>query len=67
MMGRSVLFVYVMGSVTPEKTKCMVVFCHQNALELNGIHQLLVYADDINLYGDSINTIKEQHRNLLRG
>jgi hypothetical protein len=36
-------------------------------LKLNGTHQLLVYADDVNLLGDSVNTKKRELRNTLRG
>jgi hypothetical protein len=38
---------------------------NQVGFEVNGTHQLLVYADDINLVGDSINTIKENTKTLL--
>jgi len=37
----------------------------QDSLKLNGIHELLVYADDINLLGGSIHTIKKKTETLL--
>jgi hypothetical protein len=38
---------------------------NQVSLELNGTHQLLAYADNIDLLGGSINTIKENIETLL--
>ena len=31
---------------------------NQNGLKLNGTHQLLAYADDVNILGGSIHTVK---------
>jgi hypothetical protein len=38
---------------------------NQVAVKLNGTHQLLVYADDVNLLGDNIYTIKSNMGTLI--
>jgi hypothetical protein len=34
-------------------------------MKLDGTHQLLVYADDVNLLGDNIDTIKRNTHTLI--
>jgi hypothetical protein len=34
-------------------------------LKLNGTHQLLAYADDVNLLGDNVDTIKKKTQTLI--
>ena len=38
---------------------------NQDGLKLNGTHQLLVYADDVNILGGSIHAIKEYTKALV--
>ena len=38
---------------------------NQNGLKLNGTHQLVVYADDVNILGRSVYTIKKNTEALV--
>jgi len=38
---------------------------NQDDLKLNGTHQLLVYADDVNILGGSVLTVKENAEALI--
>ena len=40
---------------------------NQNGLQLNGTHQLLVYADDVNILGESVHNIQKNTKASLVG
>jgi len=42
-----------------------MVQVNQDGLKLNGTHQLLAYADDVNILGGSIHTLKENAETLV--
>ena len=41
------------------------VQANQEVLKLNGTHQLLVYADDVNILSGSIHIIRKKHRRFI--
>ena len=43
----------------------MRVQVYQDGLKLNGAHRILVYADDINILGGSVHTVKENAEALI--
>jgi hypothetical protein len=42
-----------------------MVHAIEDGLKLNGTYQLLVYADDVNILGGSVHTIKENAKILV--
>ena len=42
-----------------------MVHVNQDGLKLNSTHQLLVYADDVNILGGSVHTIKKNAEALI--
>jgi hypothetical protein len=38
---------------------------NQDGLKLNGTHQFLVYAGDVNILGGSVHTVKENEKSLV--
>jgi hypothetical protein len=45
--------------------RCSYVSVIQGGLKLNGTHQFLVFADDVNILGGSVNTINESAETLV--
>jgi hypothetical protein len=43
----------------------MKVQANQEGLKLNGTHQLLIYADDVNILNGSIHTIRKSTEALI--
>jgi hypothetical protein len=66
--GHRVCFVCLFDALSPLLFNCALKYAiftvhdHQVELKLNGAHQLLAYADDVNLLVDDIDTINKTYK-----
>ena len=49
----------------PPRRRVKRVQVNQDGLKLNGTHQVLAYADDVNILGGSVHTVKKNAEALV--
>ena len=71
-LGNTVFYLLKQGdAISPLLFNCAAEYAirrvqaNQDGLKLNGTHQLLFFADDVNILGGSVHTVKKNAETLL--